>query len=104
MPFDKRFILGKRTAQLSAIYAQRAGLDPTNPDPVLAAQCETAARLTGLAEDASARALRGDPKIALDDVVRLQRLADLTVRRLRLDQHRKPTQPSIADLLRGDRP
>ena len=102
---DKRFILGKRITQLSAIYAERAGLDATDPDPVLKASIEKAAMLTGLAEDAAHRAARGDPKIALDDVVRLTRLADLTVRRLHLDR-RKPASPTLASYLaqRGDRP
>jgi hypothetical protein len=61
---------------------------------------ERAATLQALAEDAAARALRGDPKVAYDDVVRLSRLADISVRRLRLDRHNTP-QPKLSDYLRA---
>jgi hypothetical protein len=99
-PFDRRFVLGKRVQLLAAIFAERLSLDTTDPDPVLAAAIEKAARLTALAEQASARALRADPAISLDDLVRLQRLADLAVRRLHLDRRTKE-QPSLADVLRS---
>ena len=99
---DRRFVLGKRIAQLATTFRERVGLDEADPDPVLLAACEKAARLTGLAEDAAARAARGDPKISLDDVVRLTRLADLSVRRLRLDERNTKQQPSLADYLRSD--
>jgi hypothetical protein len=97
-PIDRRFVLGKRIAQLSAIFAERAGLDANDPDPVLSAAVEKAARLTGLAEDAAARAARNDPRITLDDLVRLQRLADLCVRRLRLDRQ-SSSAPSLTSYL-----
>jgi hypothetical protein len=100
-PIDRRFVHGKRIAELTAILRARVGIDEADPDPLLADAVEKAARLTALAEDASARALRGDPKVSLDDVVRLSRAADLAMRRLRLDQHRAPTEPSLADYLRG---
>ena len=53
--------------------------------------------LQTLAEQAAARAFenRGN----LDDLVRLQRLSDLAVRRLRLDDH-KPKPPGLFDYLR----
>jgi hypothetical protein len=35
----------------------------------------------------------------LDDLVRLQRLADISVKRLRLDEQRAPPTSSLADLL-----
>ena len=54
---------------LATTFRERVGLDKSDPDPVLLAACEKAARLTGLAEDATARAARGDPKVSLDDVV-----------------------------------
>jgi len=59
--------------------------------------------LTALAEDAAARATRGTA--TLDDVVRLTRLADISVRRLRLDRH-KTKQASLSDYLaaRGGQP
>jgi hypothetical protein len=96
---DKRFVIGRRYAQLTATFRARVGPD-VDQDPVLLAAVEKAARLTALAEDAAARALRADPKVTLDDVVRLTRLADLSVRRLRLDQRNATPQPSLSDYLR----
>jgi hypothetical protein len=98
---DHRYAAGRRILTLTTILRQRVGIDEANPDPLLEAAVEKAARLMALAEDASARALRADPKVSLDDVVRLQRMSDLALRRLRLDQHRAPTEPSLADYLRG---
>jgi hypothetical protein len=97
---DRRFAIGRRIDLLATTFGERAGLDETDPDPVLLAAVEKAARLTALAEDAAARATRADPKITLDDVVRLTRLADLSVRRLRLDLRTKQ-QPSLSAFLRS---
>jgi hypothetical protein len=98
---DKRFAIGRRIKELAATFRERLGLD-ADPDPVLLAAVEKAARLTALAEDAAARATRADPKVTLDDVVRLTRLADISVRRLNLDR-RKPA-PALADIIRGAGP
>ena len=73
---------------------------PTLPDPA-GRSARLAARLTALAEDAAARATRADPKVTLDDVVRLTRLADASVRRLHLDQRNAPTTPTLTDYLRS---
>ena len=97
---DRRFKIGQRIDLLATTFGDRVGLDESNPDPVLLAAVEKAARLTALAEDAAARATRADPAISLDDVVRLTRLADISVRRLHLDQRTKQ-QPSLADFLRS---
>jgi hypothetical protein len=94
---DKRSVLGRRSVALAATY--RARLGAVAADPVVTAAIEKAARLTALAEDASARALRADPKVTLDDVVRLTRLADLSVRALHLDRHNTKQQPSLTDYL-----
>jgi hypothetical protein len=96
-PFDKRTIIGRRAVALAATF--RARLGAAAADPVVNAAIEKAAQLTALAEVAAARALRADPQISFDDVVRLTRLADLSVRRLQLD--RKPDPPSLGDLLNG---
>jgi hypothetical protein len=56
-------------------------------DPVVAGAIERAAQLQALAEAARARALRADPHVTLDDVVRLNRLSESAVRALRLDRH-----------------
>jgi hypothetical protein len=97
-----RFAVGRRIKLLTAAFRERAGLDVSDPDPVLLAAVEKAARLTALAEDAAARATRADPKVSLDDVVRMTRLADLSVRRLHLDRRNTKQQPSLADYLRAD--
>ena len=66
------------------------------------AMIEKAARLAALSEDASAKALNADPRVDMDTLVRLNRLADLAVRRLHLDRHRPaaPTQ-SLQAYLNG---
>src|SRR5262245_31920594 len=88
-PFDKRTGAGRRAHVLANHFRQRLGA--VADDPVVSAAIERAAQLQALAEAARARALRADPKVTLDDVVRLTRLADLSVRRLHLDQ-RNTTQ------------
>jgi transposase len=99
---DKRFVIGRRIKQLTATFRERVGPD-ADQDPVLLAAVEKAARLTALAEDAAARATRGTA--TLDDVVRLTRLADISVRRLRLDRH-NTKRASLSDYLaaRGGQP
>jgi hypothetical protein len=95
---DKRYALGRRVKQLTAIF--RARLGPDADDPVLAAAASNAAELTALAEAARARALRADGGVGLDDVVRTARAADLAVRRLQLDRHKvRPQGPTLADIL-----
>ena len=96
---DRRFAIGRRIDFLATAFGQRVGLDEVDPDPVLLAAVEKAARLTALAEDAAARATRADPKVTLDDVVRLTRLADVSVRRLHLDQRTATQTPTLADYL-----
>jgi hypothetical protein len=90
---DKRLAIGRRIKQLAGEFRVRLGLDAE--DPLLLTAIERAAQLQALAEQAAARALRGDPKVAYDDVVRLSRLADHAMRRLNLDRHktRPPTLP-----------
>jgi hypothetical protein len=95
---DKRLAIGRRIKQLTATFRARVGFD-VDQDPVLLTAIDKAAQLTALAEDAAARALRADPKVTLDDVVRLTRLADLSVRRLHLDRHNTKQPPSLADYL-----
>jgi len=96
---DKRYAIGRRIKGLTAVYRERLCLG-ADPDPVLLAAVDKAAQLTALAEDAAARALRADPTISLDDVVRLTRLADLSVRRLHLDRRNTTqTTPTLSDYL-----
>lgn len=100
---DKRLAIGRRIKQLTATLRERLSLG-ADPDPLLLAAVEKAAQLTALAEDAAARALRADPKVTLDDVVRLTRLADLSVRQLRLDRHKAaPMTPTLMQYLGNQR-
>ena len=89
-----RFAIGRRIKLLAAAFRERVGLDDADPDPVLLAAVEKAARLTALAEDAAARATRADPKSRSTMLCRLTRLADLSVRRLRLDRHNTKQAPT----------
>jgi hypothetical protein len=96
---DKRFVIGRRYKQLVAVFRERLGLD-ANPDLLLLSAIERAAQLQALAEQAAARALRGDASVAYDDVVRLSRLAEHAVRKLHLDRH-NTKQETLADYLRA---
>jgi hypothetical protein len=96
---DKRYALGRRVKQLTALF--RARLGPDADDPITASAVCKAAELTALAEDMRARAFRGAPGALPDDLVRVQRIADLAVRRLQLDRHRKRDDgPTLSDILR----
>ena len=95
---DKRFAVGRRVKQLAITFRERLNLN-VDGDPLLLAAVERAARLTALAEQASARALSGDPAVAYDDVVRLNRLSELALRRLRLDQRHAQTTPTLSTYL-----
>jgi hypothetical protein len=102
---DKRFAIGRRIKELTLTFRERLGLD-ADADPLLVAAVERAAQLQALAEQAAARALRADPKVAYDDVVRLSRLADHAVRRLHLDRHNTKQAPTLSAYLaaRGGQP
>jgi hypothetical protein len=95
-PVDHRTRVGRRVLELRRLYRQRLG--PDADDPVLASAVDRAAQLVALAEDASAKAVRGQA-VAADDVVRLHRLADLHLRRLKLDRHDvRPLGQSLGDI------
>ena len=98
-PFDKRTLLGRRVVELAATFSTRLGEDAA--DPILQVQVERAARLVASSEQLSARALRLDPTISPDDVIRSSRAADHALRRLNLDRHKAPSGPSLGDILRG---
>jgi|1186.fasta_scaffold02837_2 hypothetical protein len=96
---DKRFAVGRRVKELTLRFRERAGSE-VDQDPLLLAAVERAARLTALAEQASARALSGDERVTLDDVVRLNRLSESAVRALRLDRRdTKQTTPTLSAYL-----
>jgi hypothetical protein len=99
--FDGRLAIGRRVKQLVILFRERLNGDAAN-DPVLAAAVERAAELQALAEHLRGAALRGDPAATPNAVVRITRLADLSVKRLHLDRH-KPQQagPTLGQLLAG---
>lgn len=99
---DKRYSLGRRYKALERMFTDRLG--PAAADPVVAAAIEKAARLTALAEDASAKAVNCDPNIDMDTVVRLNRLADLALQRLHLDRRQtRPAGPTLREYLSAGR-
>jgi hypothetical protein len=97
-PFDKRTLLGRRVVELAATFSTRLGEDAG--DPILQVQVERAARLVAYSEVLSARALRADPAICPDDVIRASRAADHAMRRLNLDRHKAPSGLTLADIIR----
>jgi hypothetical protein len=104
-PFDKRTRYGRRAAALVAHFQQRLGIiDKSSADPLVLAEIDHAAQTIALAEAAAARALRGDPAVTIDDVVRLQRLGDLLMRRLHIShkplRRQHSTAPSLDEVLR----
>jgi hypothetical protein len=102
-PFDKRTLLGRRVVELAATFSARLGEDAS--DPILQVQVERAARLVAYSEQLSARALRADPAVSPDDVIRASRAADHAMRRLNLDRHKPQSGgPSLADILREAQP
>ena len=64
----------------------------------LAAAVTKAAELVALVEDMRARALRG-VEVNADDLVRMQRLADASVRRLALPNAASKQAPTLAEYL-----
>ena len=100
-PFDKRTLLGRRVVELAATFSQRLGSDAG--DPILQVQVERAARLVAFSEQLSARALRADPAVCPDDVIRASRAADHAMRRLNLDRHKVQSGPSLTQLLAAER-
>jgi hypothetical protein len=87
---DKLGRLGKRVAELTAMFAAAVGGEQT---PMRKLKVEKAAELTALAELARGDFMR-DGKGTLDDVVRLERKADQAVRSLGItERDPRPTSP-----------
>jgi hypothetical protein len=79
---DHRTRVGRRSRELRKHYT--AALSGREQTIELITAISRAAELVALAEDLRARMLRADPKANADDVVRMQRVADLAVKRLNL--------------------
>lgn len=87
---DKRGRLGKRIAELTAMFAAAAGDEQT---PMRKMKVEKAAQLTAIAELARGDFMR-DAQGTLDDVVRVERKADQAVRALGIVEGKpKPASP-----------
>jgi hypothetical protein len=69
----------------------------------LVAAISRASELSALVEDMRARMLRGAADVHFDDLVRMQRLADTSVRRLALPNGAQQAAPSLGSLLQGER-
>src|SRR5262245_55730239 len=96
---DGRLAPAKRAKALVVQWVERLGLETI--DSVTAARLRRAAELTAVAEVARANALRGTGDAGLDNLVRLERLAEIAVRRLGIDRTKR--EPDALTLLNGDR-
>jgi hypothetical protein len=92
---DKRGRLGKRVAELTAMFASAAGGEVT---PMRRLKVEKAAQLTAIAELARGDFMR-DGKGTLDDLVRLERKADQAVRALGIDEARGRPKLTVQEYL-----
>jgi hypothetical protein len=102
MAIDGRTPLGRRLRDLGDQLAAGLGGWP-QLNELQAAAVRKAAELTALAEDARARKLNGATDVTLDDLVRLDRLAEQSVRRLGLDGRRREPTAGLGALLTADR-
>lgn len=87
---DGRTRAGKRFAELYAAFADAMGGSLT---PLQRLDCERAALLTVIAEQAAEGYAKGSAFATADDVVRAQNAADRALRRLGLRQ--KPGRPAL---------
>jgi hypothetical protein len=94
---DKRTTLGKRIAELKALYIDAlGGADALSP--MMRLKVDEAAQLKALAERARGDYLR-DGTGSLDDVVRIERKASAAERALRIVDKVRDTTPSLAEYL-----
>ncbi len=92
---NSRTILGKRIAELTALFADAVKADEISP--LLRLKIDEAAQLKALAELARGDYMR-DRRGTLDDIVRLERKADLAVKALGIVEG-KPRSPTLAEVL-----
>jgi hypothetical protein len=95
---DGRSAVARRAKLRTAAFVAALG-GPDVVDDILLAKVQRAAELSVLAERARIAALQGEA-VALDDVVRVERLAELAVRRLGIDkQQREPARVPLRERL-----
>jgi hypothetical protein len=103
-PDARRWVVKRARARaLAQLYASRLG--EAASDPIVARTIQKAAELQALADELRQRRLKGDEGVSPDDIVRLDRLADISVKRLQLDRVKAaPSGPSLSDILREGAP
>lgn len=95
---DGRTWVVRRARELATLYAARLG--EIASDASMTVAIGKAAELTAIAETMRAHALRGDPAVLPDDLVRVQRLADQAVKQLGIKPGpAKPKGPSLSEYL-----
>jgi hypothetical protein len=92
---DRRGRLGKRVAELTAMFAAAVGGEQT---PMRKLKVERAAQLTALAEFARGDFMR-DGKGTLDDIVRLERKSDQAVRSVGLTDAKPRSKLTVPEYL-----
>ena len=95
---DNRRRAARRAKALREHYTAALATTGRELSIELAAAVMKAAELVALVEDMRARALRG-AEINADDLVRMQRLADASVRRLALPNAASKQAPTLAEYL-----
>jgi hypothetical protein len=99
---DQRTRAGRRARELREHYTaalQQAGRDVSSVELISA--ISRASELQAISEELRASAMRGVPT-SPDDLVRLDRLANLALRALRLPSASSKQTPTLGDLLRAD--
>src|SRR5262245_52411317 len=100
-PDGRRWVV-RRSKELRQHFTAKLGDREMTVE--LAAQVAKASELLALAEEMRSRMLRGAPDVCADDLVRVQRLADASLRALRLTAAPAKPAPTLGSLLRGERP
>ena len=100
---DYRKRVGKRARELSQHFTAAISASGRELSVELVVAIDKASELVALAEDLRARMLRAEPGANADDLVRLQRLADASVRRLNLPTSANKQTPTLAEYLASTR-
>lgn len=96
---DQRTTAARRAGALAKTFETELG----ELTPAQRVRVETAAMLSALAEDCTARRLAGDDSISLDDLVRAVSAARRAVRDLGIKPSKSPAPgATLGDLLRAD--
>jgi hypothetical protein len=100
---DYRKRVGRRARELSQHFTEAVVASGRELSIELVVAIGKAAELVALVEDMRARALRG-VNVNADNLVRMQRLADTSVRRLALpgSQTAKPQVSNLSDIIEGE--